>query len=200
MYHTPNTFLREKKNRSPTTPSKLPQSFHVANPVGLAVHIFASPLRRQSACDPPFSRARIHSRDFFYFATREFVESCRRGEGYRVRERYMQLPRPTALFGRRPGLVRRGKTEVGAPMANHEPSLPNGLPSTYQRLPCFEPQKARAHEGPPNLLLIRAEVPSGGAGDQGDGGAWCVRVVGCSPTNGPNYDDAVCSKILGDSY
>jgi len=128
MYHTPNTFLREKKNRSPTTPSKLPQSFHVANPVGLAVHIFASPLRRQSACDPPFSRARIHSRDFFYFATREFVESCRRGEGYRVRERYMQLPRPTALFGRRPGLVRRGKTEVGAPMANHEPSLPNGLP------------------------------------------------------------------------
>jgi len=72
--------------------------------------------------------------------------------------------------------------------------------STYQRLPCFEPQKARAHEGPPNLLLIRAEVPSGGAGDQGDGGAWCVRVVGCSPTNVPNYDDVVCSKILGDSY
>jgi len=34
----------------------------------------------------------------------------------------------------------------------------------YRR--CFEPQTARAHEGPPNLLLIRAKVPGGGAGER----------------------------------
>ena len=111
MYPTPNTFFREKnkKNISPTGPSKLPQSFRVANPVSLAAHIFASPLRPQSARDPPLSRASIRSHDLFYFATPEFVESYCRGEGCRLRKRYMQPPQPTALSGR------RGKTEVGAP-------------------------------------------------------------------------------------